>query len=121
MKKPCEACVGRGWLHAYNSDTRKVEIQRCDACCRFIGDEAALDYVVSRCKEMEMLMRREEAIYAKAKGNKRKPAPVKKTRGKAETVPCSLCGRQRSIMRVHLHRGTYIGNCCWDDRLKTTE
>jgi hypothetical protein len=39
----CEACQGRGWLLAFNTDRRVYEIQRCDACDRYASDEKAGD------------------------------------------------------------------------------
>lgn len=42
----CEACSGYGFLHAYNTDERKQEVQRCDSCEIFENDDDALQYVV---------------------------------------------------------------------------
>lgn len=39
-----------------------------------------------------------------------------------ETVSCSLCGEQCKAGTAHLHQGSFVGDeCCWDDRLKSTE
>ena len=39
-----------------------------------------------------------------------------------ETVECSLCGKQTPADTAHLHQGKWIGDdCCWDDRLKSSE
>lgn len=39
----CEACDGKGWLHCNVGDDEspRLEIQRCDLCERYAGDEAA--------------------------------------------------------------------------------
>lgn len=39
-----------------------------------------------------------------------------------DTVVCSLCGGMVSADVAHPHQGKWIGDeCCWDERLKTTE
>lgn len=38
-----------------------------------------------------------------------------------QVIPCSLCGRLGKGTMVHLHKGRYIGDCCWDERLRTTQ
>lgn len=37
------------------------------------------------------------------------------------TVECSLCGSEVTAQQAHLHQGKYIGDCCWDERLKASE
>ena len=34
---------------------------------------------------------------------------------------CSLCHAMSPAKTAHLHQGGYIGECCWDDRLKSSE
>jgi hypothetical protein len=37
-------------------------------------------------------------------------------------VTCKLCGKQTSGLTAHRHDGGYVGDdCCWDERLRTTE
>jgi hypothetical protein len=37
-------------------------------------------------------------------------------------VACSMCGKKVQVLTAHLHQGKYIGDeCCWDERLRTTE
>jgi formylmethanofuran dehydrogenase subunit E len=36
-------------------------------------------------------------------------------------VVCSLCGNPTLADTAHLHQGKLIGECCWDERLRTTE
>ncbi|NUM53476.1 MAG: hypothetical protein HUU46_07520 [Candidatus Hydrogenedentes bacterium] len=43
----CFECTGRGWLVMLNTDTRALELQRCDACSRFDSDADAQKYVAS--------------------------------------------------------------------------
>lgn len=38
-----------------------------------------------------------------------------------EFVHCSLCGDLVPISEAHLHQDKWIGECCWDDRLKASE
>lgn len=38
-----------------------------------------------------------------------------------KTVVCKLCDREVPAETAHRHRGNYVGECCWDERLKTTE
>jgi len=38
------------------------------------------------------------------------------------TIICSTCHRPTAANAAHLHQGEWIGdNCCWDDRLKSSE
>lgn len=34
---------------------------------------------------------------------------------------CSVCDELATIERGHYHRYNFIGACCWDERLRTTE
>jgi len=36
-------------------------------------------------------------------------------------VTCKLCGKDTPAATAHLHQHEWVGECCWDDRLKTTE
>ena len=40
---------------------------------------------------------------------------------KMESVECSLCGNDIWTKEAHLHQDDFIGPCCWDDRLKSSE
>lgn len=46
----CDACGGFGWLHAFNTDKDKNEIQRCDSCAIIVSDEAASFIHSTSCK-----------------------------------------------------------------------
>jgi hypothetical protein len=37
------------------------------------------------------------------------------------TVCCVRCGKDIPADEAHLHQGDYIGECCWDERLRATE
>lgn len=37
------------------------------------------------------------------------------------TVPCKFCGRQVPARTAHLHQQSWVGECCWDERLRVTE
>lgn len=37
------------------------------------------------------------------------------------TVPCGLCHRPTAKATAHRHQSEWIGDCCWDDRLKASE
>lgn len=34
---------------------------------------------------------------------------------------CALCGKPTDAKTAHLHQQQWIGECCWDDRLKASE
>jgi hypothetical protein len=38
-----------------------------------------------------------------------------------QMIMCDMCKEDTPANTAHLHQGKYIGECCWDDRLKTTE
>jgi hypothetical protein len=41
---------------------------------------------------------------------------------KAESIKCSICGNLCNTKAAHLHQGEYIGDeCCWDERLRSSE
>ena len=37
------------------------------------------------------------------------------------TIHCKFCGREAYVPRCHAHQGGWVGPCCWDERLRTTE
>jgi hypothetical protein len=37
------------------------------------------------------------------------------------TVTCSVCGNQACAGGAHLHQDKWIGECCWDEKLKASE
>lgn len=41
--------------------------------------------------------------------------------GLPETVACSVCGNKTPADTAHLHQEKWIGECCWDERLKASE
>jgi hypothetical protein len=39
-----------------------------------------------------------------------------------ETVTCKFCHKQTRADTAHLHQGAWVGDeCCWDERLRSTE
>jgi hypothetical protein len=38
-----------------------------------------------------------------------------------DCVQCIFCEKQVEARTAHLHRGKYVGDCCWDERLRTSE
>ena len=36
-------------------------------------------------------------------------------------VPCKFCYEFGPTEEAHLHQGDYVGECCWDERLRMTE
>jgi len=36
-------------------------------------------------------------------------------------VRCKFCKTKISIKDAHRYRGKYVGECCWDERLRATE
>lgn len=39
----------------------------------------------------------------------------------SEFVMCSLCHKMAFLENANLHQGKWIGECCWDERLKNSE
>jgi len=39
----------------------------------------------------------------------------------AETLICNLCHNETDANKAHLHQDRFVGECCWDERLRTTE
>lgn len=40
---------------------------------------------------------------------------------KTAKVKCYVCKERADALTAHLHDGKWIGECCWDDRLKSSE
>lgn len=40
---------------------------------------------------------------------------------KLRRVRCKICKNLVDRKSAHRHQGKYIGECCWDERLKSTE
>lgn len=38
-----------------------------------------------------------------------------------DLVECSLCGQDAPASTAHLHGNGWVGNCCWDERLRSSE
>jgi len=39
-----------------------------------------------------------------------------------DTVICKFCGKEVPGRTAHLHQNQWVGNdCCWDERLRSTE
>ena len=36
-------------------------------------------------------------------------------------VECKLCNKPTNAATAHLHQDEYVGECCWDERLRVTE
>jgi hypothetical protein len=37
------------------------------------------------------------------------------------TVTCKFCEKETPAAAAHIHQGGYVGECCWDERLRVTE
>jgi hypothetical protein len=72
------ACGGKGWLVMFNTDTRALELQRCDACCLFQSDEAAREHVARNPALQAEAQKALDAATAR-------PEPAGKTGGPAST------------------------------------
>lgn len=43
-------------------------------------------------------------------------------RAHSDWTPCSLCNRAVPVLTAHNHQGRFIGDeCCWDERLRSSE
>lgn len=38
-----------------------------------------------------------------------------------QTVSCKFCELPADVRQSHLHQDAWVGPCCWDERLRTTE
>jgi hypothetical protein len=36
-------------------------------------------------------------------------------------VRCTFCNKLTQVREAHRHQGRYVGPCCWDERLRSTE
>jgi hypothetical protein len=34
---------------------------------------------------------------------------------------CKFCGKRIPMGEAYYHQGAFVGQCCWDERLRTTE
>ena len=59
--EPCEACGGKGWLLADNTD-HGLRIERCDACLKFANDQAALEAVEKAAQSQPALLKFVEEV-----------------------------------------------------------
>jgi hypothetical protein len=84
-------------------------------CGRFVGPydvELGPSSTCPKCIELGALkhtLSREEMF-----------ARVKEAAGIVNTL-CKLCGQKVDVNTAHRHQEGYIGECCWDERLRTTE
>lgn len=46
---------------------------------------------------------------------------IKKSVKSVMAVVCTVCLRLTDVRTAHLHQGRWIGDCCWDERLKSSE
>lgn len=65
----CEGCGGRGWILSVNTDRHVTEIQRCDTCQVYDGDEEAAKAAVPL---LEAGLKRIEQSAKKPHGNEDK-------------------------------------------------
>jgi hypothetical protein len=57
----------------------------------------------------------------KSNGSKRPICRPPAPRGN-DTVQCKFCGADVLQAEAHRHQGEWVGDdCCWDERLRTTE
>jgi len=38
-----------------------------------------------------------------------------------ETVCCKFCNEECDVSEAHVHQEEYVGECCWDERLRMTD
>ena len=36
-------------------------------------------------------------------------------------ITCKFCGKKAPAKTAHIHQGLFVGECCWDERLRSTE
>jgi hypothetical protein len=41
--------------------------------------------------------------------------------GSGSEAECAFCHKKTLLSTAHLYQGMWVGDCCWDERLRTTE
>ena len=74
-------------------------------------------------KEIESKTPTDHLIYTSHKCMKQLLEAVEEEINKVvhKQVRCCLCKKNTSSQTAHRHQNKYIGECCWDDRLKSSE
>jgi hypothetical protein len=44
-----------------------------------------------------------------------------RVRAKARMVRCQFCSKRVPVLTAHRHSGKWVGECCWEERLRVTE
>lgn len=90
-------------------------MKMCIFCMHQVGDDAL---ACPRCREYKGIM---DASPCKACGEpENDDYPCDCYEAKAQ-VNCKLCGADSPVATAHLHQGEWVGDCCWDERLRATE
>jgi len=76
-----------------------------------LGPPATCSECLSIAEQAKTLSR--EEVFGKVKAAAAGHVP--------HTVTCKACGRQATAAIAHRHQGAYIGECCWDERLRSSE
>ncbi len=82
-------------------------------CVRYDGTETKVDVVGNlTTEELDRLIKTlQDARADRARFDEGKPL----------VITCSTCDGFTDSDAAHLHQGQYVGECCWDERLRTTE
>jgi hypothetical protein len=89
-----------GWKHHSEMTLEEME-----------AEVLALESHFEMCKELEQGINTKDTVRYRA---------CKKAL--SEAVTCKFCHRLTRADTAHLHQGEWVGNdCCWDERLRSTE
>jgi hypothetical protein len=48
-------------------------------------------------------------------------AKIQRNDDEIQYTKCSICSKEIDARDGHLHQGSLIGECCWDERLRSSE
>lgn len=60
-------------------------------------------------------------FYVKEEASETLKNTVAIMRPRPKNVRCYLCKEEAPEATAHRHQGRWIGDCCWDERLRTTQ
>jgi len=98
----------RAWVKENTEELLKAQIEELDRQKAKFAQELvdATDKIVEINHMLNEIEREKSGIYMKM----------------GHTVICKLCKKTVPAATAHLHQGEYIGDeCCWDERLRSTE
>lgn len=129
----CSNCKGQGWTVELRNGMG-VSVQRCTNCKQFATTGTARAAFVTQVNDAFDILRSAIHQWPQAGTDKEINGgdavdwlvpfldSVKDVVGYDEdVVNCKLCGEPTRLGTAHRHDGGYVGEECWDERLRSTE